>query len=125
MDARIRRPSHPDPGRIDVRIDDLGELAASIPHLLGFRPRESVVLVGLAGPAGGRVGLTVRADIPLDGHAGAVTAALTRGCSPTGPGECSWRSSPRPRTTETICHIGGWCGTWSSASLDTPSRSLR
>jgi hypothetical protein len=86
MDARIRRPSHPDPGRIDVRIDDLGELAASIPHLLGFRPRESVVLVGLAGPAGGRVGLTVRADIPLDGHAGAVTAALTRGVLTDRPG---------------------------------------
>jgi hypothetical protein len=79
MDARTGRPSLPDPGRIDVRLSDLGELAASIPHLLGFRPRESVVLVSLTGPGGCRIGLTVRADIPPTGHAGAVAAVLTRG----------------------------------------------
>src|SRR4051794_32595035 len=79
MDACTGRPALPDPGRIDVRLSDLGELAASIPHLLGFRPRESVVLVSLTGRGGGRVGLTVRADIPPPEHAGTVAAALTRG----------------------------------------------
>src|SRR3712207_8905524 len=45
-----------------VRLGDAGELAAGLPHLLGFRPRESLVLVSLAGPNGARVGLTVRAE---------------------------------------------------------------
>ncbi|MFD2094120.1 DUF4192 domain-containing protein [Blastococcus deserti] len=78
MDAHPRPPVPPAPGRIDVRLTDLGDLAASIPHLLGFRPRESVVLVSLTGPSGGRVGLTMRADIPPAEHAGALAAALTR-----------------------------------------------
>jgi hypothetical protein len=47
-----------------VRVDDAGELAAGLPHLLGYRPRESVVLVALGGRSGRRVGLTVRGDLP-------------------------------------------------------------
>ena len=47
-----------------IRIDDTGELAAALPVLVGFRPRESVVLVALSGPDGRRVGLTARVDIP-------------------------------------------------------------
>jgi hypothetical protein len=54
------RPSDP----IGVRLRDIGEIAAGLPHLLGFHPRESVVLVSLGGESGRRVGLTVRADIP-------------------------------------------------------------
>jgi hypothetical protein len=64
--------------RIDVRIADPGEIAASLPHLLGFRPRESIVLVSLTGPSGGRVGLTVRGDIPPAAHAHDAAAVLTR-----------------------------------------------
>lgn len=64
MDAPTGRPAPPDPGRIDVRLSDLGELAASVPHLLGFRPSESVVLLSLVGERRSRLGLTVRADIP-------------------------------------------------------------
>jgi hypothetical protein len=86
MDACTGRPARTDPGRIDVRLTDLGELAASIPHLLGFRPRESVVLVSLTGSQGGRVGLTVRADIPPAEHAGAAAAVLTRGVLTDRPG---------------------------------------
>ena len=86
MDARIGRSSPPDPGPIDVRLSDLGELAASLPHLLGFRPHESVVLVSLTDPAGGRVGLTVRADIPPAEHAGAVAAMVARSVLTEHPG---------------------------------------
>jgi hypothetical protein len=74
MDAPAGRL--PDP--IDVRLDDPGQIAAALPQLLGFRPRESVVLVSLTGPRGGRVGLTVRADIPPVGHAAAVAGIITR-----------------------------------------------
>jgi hypothetical protein len=78
MDARRRRPPGQVPDHFDVRLSDPGEIAAGLPHLLGFRPRESVVLVSLAGPSGGRVGLTVRGDIPPAEHAAALAAVLTR-----------------------------------------------
>jgi hypothetical protein len=52
-----------------VRIDDTGELAAALPVLVGFRPRESVVLVALGGSDGRRFGLTARVDIPPPEHA--------------------------------------------------------
>ena len=32
----------------EVRISDPGEVAAALPHLLGFRPEESVVVVVVA-----------------------------------------------------------------------------
>ncbi|MGY1826401.1 DUF4192 domain-containing protein [Blastococcus sp. SYSU DS0541] len=50
--------------RLEIRLSDPGEVAAALPHLLGFHPAESVVLVGLGGPSGGRVGLIVRGDLP-------------------------------------------------------------
>jgi hypothetical protein len=61
-----------------VRITDPGEIAAALPHLVGFRPAESVVLIALTGPGGGRVGLTVRADLPPPEHAAALAGALAR-----------------------------------------------
>jgi Domain of unknown function (DUF4192) len=70
---------------IDVRISDPGEVAASLPHLLGFRPRESVVLISLRGPTGGRVGLTLRADIPEAAHAAAVARELASSVCTDGP----------------------------------------
>src|SRR3954452_20352084 len=69
----------------EVRISDPGEVAAALPHLLGFRPEESVVIVGLGGPSGGRVGLTVRADIPPPQHAVPLAAALARGVATDDP----------------------------------------
>jgi hypothetical protein len=78
MDARRRRTPGQIPDHFDVLLSDPGEIAAGLPYLLGFRPRESVVLVSLTGPSGGRVGLTVRGDIPPAEHAAALAAVLTR-----------------------------------------------
>ncbi|MGY2082463.1 DUF4192 domain-containing protein [Blastococcus sp. SYSU DS0539] len=64
--------------RPEVRISDPGEVAAALPHLLGFHPSESVVLIGLGGPSGGRVGLTVRGDIPPSGDGAAAARLLAR-----------------------------------------------
>ncbi|MGY2001820.1 DUF4192 domain-containing protein [Blastococcus sp. SYSU DS1024] len=64
--------------QLEIRLSDPGEVAAALPHLLGFHPAESVVLIGLGGPSGGRVGLTVRGDLPRDGDA-ARTARLLVG----------------------------------------------
>lgn len=59
-----------------VRLGDPGDLAAALPHLVGFVPRESLVLVGLGGSSGSRVGLTARVDIPPRQHAPALARAL-------------------------------------------------
>ena len=104
MDARAaRRPDH----RIAVRLSDPGEIAAAIPHLLGFRPVESVVLMSLRGPGGGRVGLTVRADLPPPGQE-ADTAELLSGkvCS------------DRPRGVLLVVVTG------SADGVDLPHRAL-
>lgn len=76
MDSRVD-PSSPSPP-YRVRLTAPSEIAAAIPHLLGFRPHESVVVVSLTGPGGRRVGLTIRADLPPPEHAAALAAALTR-----------------------------------------------
>ncbi|MCW2579898.1 MAG: uncharacterized protein JWR82_1499 [Blastococcus sp.] len=78
MDARAARHADRASDPIAVRISDPGEIAAAIPHLLGFRPRESVVLISLRGPTGRRVGLTVRGDLPPAGQEAAVARLLSR-----------------------------------------------
>jgi hypothetical protein len=77
MDA----PPRPGPAdeRYEVRISDPGEVAAALPFLVGFRPRESVVLVALGGASGSQVGVSVRADIPPPGARPAVARDLARG----------------------------------------------
>jgi hypothetical protein len=69
----------------DVRICDPGEVAAALPHLLGFRPRESVVLLALGGPSGSRLGVTVRADIPPPAGRAAVVRQLVTGVATSNP----------------------------------------
>jgi hypothetical protein len=68
-----------------VRIDDSGDLAASLPVLVGFRPRESLVLIALGGDSGRRVGLTARVDIPVPRHARPIAEALARRLRHEGP----------------------------------------
>jgi hypothetical protein len=48
--------------RINLR--DPSQLIAAVPHLVGFRPAESVVLIGHRPPDGREVGLVVRGDLP-------------------------------------------------------------
>src|SRR3954447_25251867 len=71
--------------RPEVRLSDPGDIAAALPHLLGFAPEESVVLIGLGGASGGRGGLTVRGDIPPPEHALPLAAAVARGVPPDDP----------------------------------------
>jgi hypothetical protein len=69
----------------EVRISDPGEVAAALPFLLGFHPRESVVVIGLGGESGGRIGMTVRIDIPPPQHAVPMAAAVARGIATDAP----------------------------------------
>lgn len=47
-----------------ARVRNPGELVAVVPVLLGFHPRDSLVLIGTSGASGRRVGLTLRVDLP-------------------------------------------------------------
>lgn len=50
-----------------VRLTSPGEIVGAVPHLCGFVPSESVVLISLRGPRA-RVGLTLRFDLPSPVH---------------------------------------------------------
>src|SRR5688500_13414321 len=63
---------------LTVRLSDPGEVAAALPHLLGFRPRESLVVVSLRGGRTRRFGLAARVDLPPDEHRAAVVVGLVR-----------------------------------------------
>lgn len=53
-----------DPAPTLLRLGRPADLVAAVPVVLGFRPRESLVLVATGGPSGRRVGLTLRVDLP-------------------------------------------------------------
>ena len=115
----LGRPSQP----VGVRIRDVGEIAAALPHLLGFRPQESVVLIGLGGANGRRVGLTVRGDIPPPGTIGRWRACCPGAWPPTTPGRSAGprrlrggrrdlrggARSPSPRPSSGRCRASPAC----------------
>jgi Domain of unknown function (DUF4192) len=66
-------PDHPSAAlpldeRPVLRVRDQGELVAAVPAMLGFHPRESLVLMATGGRSGRRLGLTLRVDLPPPGH---------------------------------------------------------
>ncbi|MEJ2890712.1 DUF4192 domain-containing protein [Actinomycetospora aeridis] len=75
---------------LSLRLHDPGELVAAVPHLLGFRPVASLVLVAVhddgAGP-GRRLGVVARADLPPPEHVAAVVAGCAGRITATGPQE--------------------------------------
>lgn len=62
-----------------VRLAAGPDLAAALPHLLGFAPEESLVVVALSGARARRVGLTLRVDLPPPGLEAAVAGQVV-GC---------------------------------------------
>src|SRR4051794_9002200 len=63
---------------LTVRLSDPGDVAAALPHLIGFRPRESLVVVSLRGSSGRRFGLTARVDLPAPEDRRLVVERLVR-----------------------------------------------
>src|SRR4051812_13366453 len=51
-------------GRSPVDLRSPAQLLAALPYLIGFRPANSVVLLGHRAPAGNRLGLVLRGDLP-------------------------------------------------------------
>jgi hypothetical protein len=64
------------PLRPRIRLRDPGDLIAAVPHLLGFHPIDSLVLVVLHGEDANRVGLTLRTDLPPQDHRAEVVSQL-------------------------------------------------
>ena len=64
---------------------DPSELVAGLPYLMGFRPRESLVVVAFGGASGRRITLTMRIDLPPPEHVPDVSRALTRTSCVPGP----------------------------------------
>lgn len=61
-----------------LRLREPGDLVAAVPVMLGFHPRDSLVLVATGGPSGHTLGLTLRVDLPPPEHDGAVARAVVR-----------------------------------------------
>ncbi|MCO7222663.1 DUF4192 domain-containing protein, partial [Klenkia sp. PcliD-1-E] len=61
-----------------VHLGTGAELAAALPHLLGFPPQESLVLVALTGDRHRRVGVTLRVDLPARHQADDVAEEAVR-----------------------------------------------
>ncbi|MEU5263965.1 DUF4192 domain-containing protein [Amycolatopsis sp. NPDC021455] len=51
-------------GRSPVDLRNPAQLLAALPYLIGFRPENSVLLLGHRAPAGNRLGLVLRGDLP-------------------------------------------------------------
>src|SRR5690349_20106809 len=58
------------PGMTRVRLSSTADVLAAVPHLLGFHPARSLVVIGAGGPRG-RIRLGFRYDLPDPPTAGA------------------------------------------------------
>ncbi|HVV10260.1 DUF4192 domain-containing protein [Amycolatopsis sp.] len=63
-------------GRPKINVSDPGQLIASIPYLFGFRPENSLVVAGLGGSSGGRLGPVLRLALPPPEHEEEAVAAV-------------------------------------------------
>lgn len=50
-----------------IRLNELGDIVAAVPFLLGFEPVESLVVVSMTGPRE-RLSFSMRVDLPADEH---------------------------------------------------------
>jgi hypothetical protein len=61
-------PPLPSQAGTNIRITENADLLAAVPHLLGFHPLESLVVIGLHGEEPMNIGLTLRVDLPPPEH---------------------------------------------------------
>lgn len=54
----------PQPTETNIRISESADLLVAVPHLLGFHPVDSLVVIGLHGREPRSIGLTLRVDLP-------------------------------------------------------------
>lgn len=73
--SRSRRPRPQQPAPAVVRVTTPGQLVAALPVSLGYTPSESLVVVCCHEPRG-RLGLTMRVDLPEPEHEDALVAQV-------------------------------------------------
>ncbi|HJP76698.1 MAG TPA: DUF4192 domain-containing protein [Pseudonocardiaceae bacterium] len=61
-------PPQPPPTETNIRITESADLLAAVPHLLGFHPVDSLVVIGMHGREPMSIGLTLRVDLPPPQH---------------------------------------------------------
>lgn len=71
--------------RIRIRLSKPGDLLASLPQMMGFRPVNSVVLLADTGAGGKEIGRRVRCDLPPDEHAAALAEQLVESITKDDP----------------------------------------
>ncbi|GLZ45241.1 hypothetical protein Acsp06_14260 [Actinomycetospora sp. NBRC 106375] len=82
------RPSRAGSPSARLRVHDPGELIAAVPHLLGFTPEASIVLVAVHGRGRRRgLGVVARADLPAPGDVDALAAGCATPVAASGPQE--------------------------------------
>ncbi|GAA4931717.1 uncharacterized protein DUF4192 [Actinomycetospora succinea] len=80
--------TEPRSASLSLRLHDPGELVAAVPHLLGFRPVASLVLVAVHGTGRSRrLGVVARADLPPPDDLDAVVHGCAARVAATGPRE--------------------------------------
>lgn len=63
-----------------ITLSNPGELLAAVPHLLGFHPVDSLVVVTVHGePGAGGIGMTARVDLPDPGQYARLAEQIARG----------------------------------------------
>jgi len=66
------------PARSVIQLGQPGDLIAAVPHLLGFHPANSLVVVGLRKPDARLLGLALRVDLPPPAPMSALAEQLCR-----------------------------------------------
>ncbi len=94
-----------------VTLSGPGDLAAALPHLFGFVPSESVVLLGLHGPRK-RINLSLRLDLYAPEHDHVIAEDLGQARPADRAGRRpDHRADREPRTRTVTCLDGTW---WTS-----------
>lgn len=106
MTGSTQRPVHS-----TVRLDQPGDLIAAVPHLLGFHPSDSLVVVGLRGPGGRLLGLALRADLPPPLPDDALAEQLCRPLT-------------EHNTVAVVLVVVGACGVASGGDAELPGTEL-
>jgi hypothetical protein len=96
-----------------VRLSDPGDVAAALPHLIGFRPHESLVAISLRGSTRLRLGLTARVDLPPPEHHRPVLGGMVR---------CMVTDRPHAVLLVVVSEDGNVPG--ASGAADLPHRDL-
>src|SRR5215217_36523 len=98
--------------RLKVKLSGPGQLIAGLPHLLGFQPANSLVVIGHSGESGSRISMVQRVDLPPSEHEQPVVNHLVGNLS------------NHQATAATVVIIGSLTGSLGKSQTEFPHRRL-